>query len=80
MMKKSECEPIIRRLCHDWREELDHPLPDGATLYSFSDFKVWLRGKHYSSYLDFRSSGGAAGADAAAEHWFNQEMKQAWRD
>jgi hypothetical protein len=77
MMKKSECEPIIRHLCHEWREELGHPLPDGMAQYSFSDFKAWLREKHYSSYLDFRS---LEGADEAAKRWFNQEMKQAWRD
>ena len=72
-MKKTEAEAAIRHLSHVWREARELPLPDGATEYSFVDFKVWLSEKHYSHYLNFRSS---TGADGDAERWFDKEMKQ----
>jgi hypothetical protein len=81
-MKKADAEQALRILCHEWCEARGLPAPTGdpAIHYSFSDFKTWLREKHYSNYLDFRSFGGAAGADAAAERWFDQEMQQTWRN
>ncbi len=73
MHKKSECEPIIRRLATDWLHTLaeadrEHP--------SWSSFKTWLEGKHYSHYLNFRSR---MGADYDAEAWFDDELGQNWR-
>lgn len=78
-MKKSEAEPILRRLYHQWREDRHLPLPSGdpAVHYSFIDFKSWLEEKHLGNYLKFRSTGGA---DDEAERWFDQEMRQAWRN
>jgi len=77
-MNKTEVEPVIRQLCHEWREARGLPVPpDGATLYSFADFKAWSREKHYAHYLDFRSEAGAA---EDTERWFDQEMKQTWRN
>jgi hypothetical protein len=78
-MKKSEAEPAIRQLCHQWREARDLPIPAGdpAVHYSFSDFKTWLAEKHYSHYLDFRS---VMGPEEDAERWFDQEMRQTWRN
>lgn len=77
MMKKSEAEPKIRHLCDVWREARGLPLPDGAFHYSFSDFKTWLASEGYSHYLRFRSRTSAAGD---AERWFDQEMRQTWRN
>jgi hypothetical protein len=76
MMKKAEAEAAIRRLCDVWREARGLPLPDGAFHYSFLDFKAWLASKGYSHYLRFRSST----ANSDAEHWFDQEMRQTWRN
>lgn len=78
-MKKSEAEPILRRLSHDWREARGLPLPcgDPAVYYSFSDFKSWLEEKRLGHYLNFWSTGGA---EDAAERWFDQEMRQTWRN
>jgi hypothetical protein len=72
-MKKSESEPIIRRLAKDWfatlpKEKQEHP--------SFSTFKEWLSTKGYSRYLNFRS---VAGANYDAEMWFDHELGQNWR-
>lgn len=72
-MKKSECEPHIRRLCREWVATLpdtkkEHP--------SFSSFKEWLRGTDNAQYLYFRS---VAGAEFDAEVWFDQELGQMWR-
>ena len=73
MTKKAECEQAIRRLARDWfaslpEAEKEHP--------SWMAFKNWLREKHYSHYLDFRS---AADADEIAEMWFDDELVQNWR-
>jgi hypothetical protein len=76
-MKKSEAEASIRNLCHLWRETRGLPLPDGTFHYSFLDFKVWLDQKGYRHYLRFRP---LAGAEHAAEMWFDQEMKQTRRN
>ena len=76
-MKKSEAEAIFPELCRTWREENKLPYPEGEVHYSFSDFKTWLSAKGYSHYLRFRSLAGAA-ADAA--RWFDDLMKQAWRN
>lgn len=73
---KEEAEPIIRHLVHVWFAEAgltaaqrEHP--------SFLMFKSWIDAKGYSSYLSFHST---AGAHNDAYNWFNQEMKQTWRD
>jgi hypothetical protein len=73
MNMKSECERAIRSLARDWFNELpeekrEHP--------SWSAFKTWLGQRNYSHYLDFRS---VAGADYAAEAWFDDELAQNWR-
>ena len=80
-MKKAEAETALRGLAHTWREEKGYPLPGTTEFpgfhYSFSAFESWLSEKHYSHYLDFRSTGGARDC---AERWFDQEMQQAWRN
>ncbi|HEY7999699.1 MAG TPA: hypothetical protein VIE87_12820 [Pseudolabrys sp.] len=75
MNKKSECEPVIRRLAREWFDAL----PDAKREHpSWSAFKTWLGEKHYTSYLNFRSVAGAD-YDAEAEAWFDDELKQNWR-
>lgn len=75
-MAKLDSERAICSLCHTLASETDamknldlHP--------QFRDFKRWLEERGYAHYLDFRSVGDA---DNAAEHWFDQELKQAWRN
>ena len=74
-MKKAEAETAVRSLARQWALErkintaTDHP--------SFSNFKAWLGEKGYAHYLNFRS---AVGADEDAERWFDQELKQTWRN
>lgn len=71
-MTKEECEKAVRYLCHEWARETgaDQQNP------SFTDFMAWLR-RHHPQHLNFRSTGGAAGA---IERWFNLEFRQGWRD
>jgi hypothetical protein len=75
-LKKAECEQAIRRLCHEWAKVLGI-VPSSELQLSFSQFKSWLRENGYSHYLDFRS---VMGPEADAEMWFDQELKQAWRN
>jgi len=44
---------------------------------SFSDFKQWLEGHGYGHYLSFRSRRRPL---IDAEQWFDEELKQAWRN
>ncbi len=75
-MKKSECEPAIRSLCHDWAKAIGmHEPPIDQP--SFSAFKSWLRENGYGHFLDFRSR---MGSDDEVEMWFDQEFKQTWRN
>lgn len=71
-MTKPEAEKIVRALCHDWRREQGEPAP---ALLDFSAFRPWLLARRPDA-LDFRSRGGAA---RDAERWFDDEMRQAWR-
>jgi hypothetical protein len=75
-MTKAECEKALRALCHDWRRERCPSAGDDLQ-FSFSEFKSWLEEKRYSHYLEFRS---LRGAEADAEDWFDQELKQTWRN
>jgi hypothetical protein len=72
-VKKSECEPAIRALAHDWFNGLPDPKPEHPSFYAF---KTWLHENGYGHYLDFKST---EGPDEAAEYWFDQELKQTWR-
>jgi hypothetical protein len=72
-MKKTEAQPAIRRLVHEWANATGFDRKSGEQP-SFADFKTWLSEKHYAHYLlSFRSEGGAA---TNAEQWFDEELKQ----
>lgn len=71
-MTKPEAEKIVRALCHDWRRERGS---ESSPMYEFSVFRSWLLARRPDA-LDFRSRGGAA---RDAERWFDEEMRQAWR-
>ncbi|MGV6396986.1 hypothetical protein ACTUVN_002681 [Pseudomonas caspiana] len=73
-MKKTECEPVIRSLTHQWAALQDqspgwHP--------SFGSFVRWLRENSHDHYLDFK---GVMPAMDVAEQWFDEELKQTWRN
>jgi hypothetical protein len=75
-MKKTEAEPAIRALCHQWKRDTNQPTTPNYH-YSFSAFTTWLSENRYDHYLDFRSR---AGPRYDAEMWFDDEMKQTWRN
>jgi hypothetical protein len=75
-MKRTEAEPAIRYLVHRWAKargievgSREQPL--------FSDFKRWAEEQGYSGYFSFRSR---MGAREDAELWFDQELRQTWRN
>lgn len=75
-MTKRDSERAIRGLCHTWASEAA-AMKDPDVHPQFCDFKRWLKERGYAHYLDFRWMGGA---DNAAERWFDQELKQTWRN
>jgi hypothetical protein len=75
-MKKSEAEPAIRKLVHDWAGAAGVTVGQSEQP-SFSAFREWLSVNGYSHYLSFRS---VAGPLEDAERWFDQELGQSWRN
>lgn len=75
-MKKTEAEPAIRHLVHQWARAAGI-VAGSAEQPSFSDFKRWADTQGYSSYFTFRSTMGALDD---AERWFDQELRQTWRN
>jgi hypothetical protein len=75
MVKKIECEKLIRSVCPDWRRERGIPMPP-TTMPSFSDFYSWAEVR-YLQALRFRSVGGSRDA---VERWFDDELKQGRRN
>lgn len=75
-MKRAECEKAIRSLVHEWAKARGIPIPP-VEQPSFSDFKSWLNQNGYSHYLNFRS---VMGPEEDAERWFDQELRQTWRN
>lgn len=73
-MKKTDCEIAIRQLAHEWASTQErthdwHP--------SFFDFKTWLDSRGLGRYMEFRS---VMGPTDDAERWFDQELRQQWRN
>jgi hypothetical protein len=75
-VRKAESEKAIRYLVTQWAQESGFD-PNSGQQPSFSDFKDWLRAKRYSGYLNFRSTMGPL---EDAERWFDEELKQTWRN
>jgi len=73
---KAECERAIRGLVRKWAN-LKGILPGSAEMPCYSEFRSWVNGQGYSHYLDFRS---VAGPSYDAEQWFDEELKQTWRN
>jgi hypothetical protein len=71
-MKKTEAQPAIRRLVHEWANATGFDRSSGKQP-SFSDFKSWLSEKHYAHYLSLISGRGPA---TDATQWFDEELKQ----
>ena len=72
MVTKAEAETAIRHLAAGWARETGYVVKPGH-YPSFSDFRSWLEAKHYSHYLNFRSS---ADALYVAEGWFEDELRR----
>ena len=75
-MKRSDAEPVIRHLTRQWAE-LNGIAAGASEQPSFSDFKQSAYEHGFSAYLAFRS---VAGALEDTEHWFDQELRQTWRN
>lgn len=78
-MKKADAEKAIRPLVHDWAKEVGFKIEDRSVENepSFYEFQTWLQQNNYGRYLKFRST---AGSLYDAEMWFDQELKQTWRN
>lgn len=72
---KAEAETVVRKLVHDWANEIGHNLASGQCP-SFVAFRQWAEQSGDGCYFRFRHVGGA---DRVAEWWFAQELKQTWR-
>lgn len=72
MVTKAEAERAIRHLATEWARETGYVRRPGR-YPSFSDFRAWLDGKHYSLYLRFRSSGRSP--EDVAQDWFEAQLR-----
>lgn len=76
-MKKAEAEAAMDTLISKWAEATNQPMPpDGEYHYSFSSFWTWVENNHWS-YTQFRA---IPNARYVAEMWFDDRMRQAWRN
>ena len=75
-MKKAECEKAIRALVHTWARQTGGQ-PGQPEMPSFSAFRCWMEDSGYGGYFAFQSE---MGPYDDAERWFDQELKQAWRN
>ena len=77
-MIKADAEKAIRLLATKWFRQTHRGVADSSTIMpSFEDFVSWLRTHGHGRYLDFRSM---MGPREDAELWFDQELKQTWRN
>ncbi len=74
-MKKSEAEVLARSAVHDWATETGFTV-ESAQMPSFLDFRDWLL-ERWPSALSFRST---MGPRDDAERWFDEKLKQTWRN
>ncbi|MBB1093876.1 hypothetical protein HUU61_21600 [Rhodopseudomonas palustris] len=75
MHKRADAERAIRHLALEWMDETGFEQAPGH-YPSFLAFKMWLEGKHFSHYLQFRSG---ISAQHEAEGWFEDEIRNYWR-
>jgi len=76
MTRKADAEKAIRYLASQWARK-NGITAGSADMPSFDDFRTWLGNEGYSHYLDFRS---VMGPLEDAERWFDEELKQTWRN
>lgn len=69
-MKKVEAKEALCYLMYQWRKDrgFESVEPDRLSYY---DFKNWLIEKHYSLYLNFRTT---TSVDFDVELWFNRQF------
>lgn len=76
-MKKGEAEDMMPHFIDKWAKETGEPWPpDGKYHYLFSSFWTWLENSH-RPYTQFRA---VPNARYVAEMWFDDYVKQAWRN
>lgn len=75
-MKRTEAEQAIRVLVHQWAASTG--IAAGSNEQpSFLAFKRWADAQGYGGYFTFRSTMGPL---EDAERWFDQELRQTWRN
>lgn len=74
-MKKADAESIIRSLATAWARETGFEV-DSSQMPSFGEFEEYVRDKSPEA-LQFRS---VMGARHDVECWFDEELKQNWRN
>jgi hypothetical protein len=75
-MKRIEAEPAIRALVHQWAATGGIDV-GSSEQPSFVAFKRWADARGHGGYFAFRS---VMGALDDAERWFDQELRQTWRN
>lgn len=75
-VKRPEAERAIRQLTHDWAAAHGEQ-PGSAEMPSFSAFHSWVVARGGAAYFQFRSTRGPL---EDAESWFEQELRQGWRN
>ncbi|QHL90991.1 hypothetical protein GVO57_09370 [Sphingomonas changnyeongensis] len=74
-MKRGDAEKAIRSLVHDWAREHYRPASP-EDFPRFSEFWSWLE-RVMPEATNFR---GVERARDVAEHWFDEELGQTWRN
>lgn len=74
--KKAGAERAIRQLAHEWADAQGIQ-PGSAEMPSFVAFHRWAVDRGGAAYFQFRSLRGPL---EDAESWFDQELRQAWRN
>jgi hypothetical protein len=77
-LTKPEAENAIRDFATKWFRQTHSGVADPSTVMpSFADFVSWILYQGYGDCLQFRS---VAGPLEDAERWFDEELKQTWRN
>lgn len=74
-MQKSQAENEIRSLISQWCQQEPQRQTNNDDLHC-SDFIKWLR-ENSPGHLNFRST---MSVNDCIETWFDQELKQSWRN
>ena len=75
-MKKADAEKAIRSAVTKWARKAGVKVGQ-PEMPIFEEFVQWMHIEGYGHYFEFRS---VMGPMADAEQWFDEELKQTWRN